>query len=108
MNVGWNTYQHFLDLNDNLNTIGLKLSKPKNTWIDVDTVAVTPLGDHGAPCYNRDSELFVGTLKDIETWYIGYSSGMNYLKHIQAVTPEKIAKCEQNIRNQQLLKALKK
>lgn len=108
MTIGWKTYQKFIDLNESLSKFGLKLDKPKHDWIDIDTVAVRPLGDDGAPCFSRDAELYSGTLQDVEKWFLGYYAGYNYLKNIKATTDTKIAKCEQLVRNKKLVEELQK
>lgn len=108
MTIGWKTYQKFIDLNESLSKFGLKLDKPKHNWVDIDTVAVKPLGEDGAPCFSRDAEIFSGTLNDVEKWFLGYYAGVNYLKNIKATTDAKIAKCEQRLRNERLVEELQK
>lgn len=106
-NIGWNTIQKYLSLKQRLNSFGLELGKANHWHVDQDCLAVHPLGEHGAPCFSRDAELFVGTLGEVEHWFKGYETAYKYLIMIDATSDKKIRKCEQSIENQNLLKLLK-
>lgn len=91
-------------LEDKLKDFGLKMVSPRYHG-DADKIALIPI-DQELPLYSRDAEIFVGSFDEIENWYCGVLWCSSYYQMLKLVTPEKIARKEQDERNRQLLKTL--
>jgi hypothetical protein len=59
------------------------------------------------PIYNREAELFVGTLEGLETWLHGVRWAREYDMMLKLTDEKKRARKEQDERNRILLKTLK-
>ena len=91
-------------LEDKLKDFGLKMVSPKYQG-DNDKIALIPI-DQELPVYSRNAEIFVGSFDEIENWFCGVLWCSSYYQMLKLVTPEKIARKEQDERNRQLLKTL--
>ena len=91
-------------LEDKLKDFGLKMVSPRYQG-DADKIALIPI-DHELPMYSRNAEIFVGSFDEIENWFCGVLWCSSYYRMLKLVTPEKIARKEQDERNRQLLKTL--
>ena len=102
--AGFRDIYRLRSLEDKLNEFGLKMVSPKYHG-DADKIALIPI-DQELPLYSRDAEIFVGSFDEIENWFCGVLWCSNYYRMLKLVTPEKIARKEQDERNRQLLRTL--
>lgn len=105
MSIGYATIHKIRQLEKNAKLMGFRLDFAKARRDDM--MAVYPDQD-ALPIYTRDAELFIGDLAEVETWLRGVSWMKNYLVMLTLVNDKKILKKEQDIRNQQLVDALKR
>ena len=91
-------------LEDKLKDFGLKLVSPRYQG-DADKIALIPI-DQELPVYSRNAEIFVGSFDEIENWFCGVLWCSSYYQMLKLVTPEKIARKEQDERNRQLVRSL--
>lgn len=70
-------------------------------------VAIRPKGTDSLPIYNRDTELFVGTLEQLQIWLRGMEWAREYDDMIRLSNSKKRERKEQDIRNDQLARLLK-
>lgn len=109
MSVGYHFLQRVEKFKYRANLLGLQIAKPTHLYgaPDSDRFALIPLDDH-LPIFCRDAEIFIGNLDQAEEWIAGYEWARNYFFMIKATNPQKIQRCEQNIRNADLLTKLSK
>lgn len=106
MTVGWRTFQKFQDVEQRCKNQGFKMARPGHNY-SVDMIALQPADPDALPVYRRDVDLFIGTLDEVDRWLAGYEHAKLYLKMIKATSDQKIARCEQAIRNELLVSQLK-
>lgn len=75
--------------------------------IEHDVVAVFP-EENSLPIYSRDAELFAGTFDELGRWLQGVKWAKSYYGMLGLVNDKKVAKKEQDYRNEELLTALQK
>jgi len=107
MTIGWRTADRFMRFRDRARDFGLEVAKPKHHHTNHDVFALVPYQDR-LPIYCRDAEIFIGNLTEAENWLAGMEWARNYHLMIRATNKNKIDRCEQNIRNEFLLKELGK
>jgi hypothetical protein len=66
-----------------------------------------PKDSDALPIYNREAELYVGTLEGLETWLHGVRWAREYDMMLKLSDEKKRARKEQDERNRILLKTLK-
>jgi hypothetical protein len=92
-----------------LDELGFMLCQPKRGWNDTDMnyVAIKPKDNDALPIYSRDSELFIGTLEDLNVWLRGVEWARQYDELLRLSTGKRRARKEQDERNRQMVKRLK-
>lgn len=95
-------------LEETLNELGMRMAYPRNSdYNEFGTqVAVYPADDN-LPVYNREAELFVGTLEHLSAWLRGVEWAREYDMICGLKTEQRRATAEQKYRNHQLLKTIK-
>ena len=93
-------------LQQNLAQLGFKLAKSK--FHDINYAAIMPLNDDALPVYARDTDIYCGTLDEIEVWVRGAMWARDYDKMIKLSNQEKRERKEQDVRNQILVTELSK
>jgi len=73
-----------------------------------ETVALFPKDDEALPVYNRDAELFTGTIEQLEIWLRGVKWARDYDMLVRLSTTVKRDRKEQDCRNRNLVKLLSK
>ena len=107
--TGYNTIVKIEQLTNKCAELGFRISHSKHSYDKVfgDVLALYPKDD-ALPAYNRDAELFVGTLESLEYFLYGvewtrkYDTMMLGSKHLT-----RIEKAEQSLRNKQLMQTIK-
>ena len=108
---GWNTIQEVRRIEEQVIKLGFKFSSPKHagSWMDPgyqDMVSLMP-ADECLPMYNRDAQIFTGTLAQVRTWLQGVEWSRNYDAMHKLSNDDKRMAAEQKERNRQLMRTLK-
>lgn len=92
-----------------LDELGFVLCEPKNGWNggDMNYVSIKPKDKNALPIYSRDSELFTGTLEQLNLWLQGVEWARGYDMMLKLSNEKKRERKEQDVRNKQLVQILK-
>ena len=106
---GWNTIQRIKRVEQLIDELGFKFSKSKNSdWTeDHGALSLVPKDHDALPIYNRDAELFVGSLERLEDWLAGVRWARDYDAMLRVSDDNKRARKEQDVRNKSLLTQIK-
>ncbi len=74
--------------------------------IDFDTIALMPLDEY-LPVYNREAEIFQGTLQDIDKWLRGVEWSRNYDNLMMSKNDEKRQTAENKYQQRELLRVIR-
>ncbi len=106
-------YQSVLSLRRleaDLDSLGLMLCNPKHGgWNGdeySDRAGVKPKDENALPIYNRDAELFTGTLEQIRIWLIGVRWARDYDMMLRLSDEKKRTKKEDEYRHREMLRKL--
>lgn len=70
-------------------------------------VAIKPKDSESLPIYNRDAEMFIGTLEQLEVWLKGVEWARQYDELLRLSNAKKRERKEQDQRNRNLVAILK-
>lgn len=106
---GWNTIQRIKRIEEEIDRLGFKFSKSKHgDWTDDHgALSLVPKDHEALPIYNRDAELFVGSLERLEDWLAGVRWARDYDMMLRMSDENKRVAAEQKERNRQLMRTLK-
>jgi len=106
---GWNTIQRIRRIEQQVDELGFKFNKAKHTdWSeDHGALSLVPKDADSLPIYNRDAELFVGSLERLEDWLAGVRWARDYDSMLRVSDDSKRARKEQDVRNKSLLTKIK-
>ena len=106
---GWNTIQRVRRIEQQIDELGFKFAKSKHTdWSeDHGALSLVPKDADSLPIYNRDAELFVGSLERLEDWLAGVRWARDYDSMLRVSDDSKRARKEQDVRNKSLLTKIK-
>ena len=106
---GWNTIQRLARIEEQIDKLGFKFSKPKHgDWDQMErSLSLVPKDADSLPIYSRDAELYVGSLEQLETWLHGVEWARNYDMMLILTDEKKRTAAEQKERNRQLMRTLK-
>ena len=106
---GWNTIQRLRHIEEQIDELGFKFSKSKHgDWSeDHGALSLVPKDQESLPIYNRDAELFVGSLERLEDWLAGVRWARDYDAMLRVSDDIKRARKEQDVRNKSLLTKIK-
>lgn len=106
---GWNTIERVRRLEQQVDELGFKFAKSKHSdWSDDHgALSLKPKDIDSLPIYNRDAELYVGSLEGLETWLHGVRWAREYDMMIKLSDQKKRASAEQKERNRQLMRTIK-
>jgi hypothetical protein len=94
-------------LKEKADKLGFMLCYPKYRNQDTDMVGIKPKDQDSLPIYARDTELFYGTIDDLESWFLGVEWARNYDEYLKVSNSKKRERKEQDERNRQLVRLLK-
>ncbi len=108
---GWHSIQEVRKIEEQVTKLGFKFGKPRHAggMMDPgyqDMVSLMP-GEECLPIYNREAEIFTGTLAQVRTWLQGVDWARNYDAMHKISTDDKRMAAEQKERNRQLMRTLK-
>lgn len=106
---GFQTILRFRRLEQEVNELGFVISEPKHGgWSNErDVVGLRPKDEESVPIYNRDAEVFCGTLEDLNVWLNGVRWARQYDYLLRVSDDKKRERKEQDLRNKQLMQRLK-
>jgi hypothetical protein len=106
---GWNTIQRIRRIEQQIDELGFKFNKSKHSdWSeDHGALSLVPKDTESLPIYNRDAELFVGSLERLEDWLAGVRWARDYDAMLRVSDDIKRARKEQDVRNKSLLTKIK-
>ena len=104
--AGWQLLQSFRNVEARANKIGLKFGPSKFIGMQFDTIALVPFDEH-LPIYNREAEVFTGTLQDIDKWLQGITWARNYDDLMKVSNDEKRQTAESKYNQRELLKVIR-
>ena len=106
---GWNTIQRIKRVEQAVDELGFKFSKSKHSdWTeDHGALSLVPKDHDALPIYNRDAELFVGSVERLEDWLAGVKWARDYDAMLRVSDDNKRARKEQDVRNRSLLTKIK-
>lgn len=106
---GWNTIQRIRSIEETIDKLGFKFAKSKHgDWTDDHgALSLLPKDMDALPMYNRDAELFVGSLERLEDWLAGVQWARDYDRMCKISTDKAREAAEQKERNRQLMRTLK-
>jgi len=107
--AGWNTIERVRRLEEQIDKLGFKFAKSKHAEWDNDqgSLCLKPKDPDALPIYNRDAELYVGSVEALDTWLMGVSWAREYDMMLKLSDDKKRAAAEQKERNRQLMRTLK-
>ena len=107
--IGWNTIEKLRDIEKQIDELGFKFSKSKHSDFTDDhgALSLVPKDADSLPIYNRDAELFVGSLERLEDWLAGVQWARDYDRMLKLSNETKRKAGEQQQRNRQLMQILK-
>jgi len=106
---GWNTIERVRRLEQEIDKLGFKFAKSKHSeWNnDHGSLCLKPKDPDALPIYNRDAELYVGSVEGLETWLHGVRWAREYDMILKLSDEKKRTAAEQKERNRQLMQTLK-
>jgi hypothetical protein len=107
--AGWNTIERIRRIEQQIGAMGFKFAKSEHSsWTDDHgALSIVPKDADSLPIYNRNAELFVGSLERLEDWLAGVQWAREYDRMIKLSDDKKRARKEQDERNHQLARTLK-
>jgi len=106
---GWNTIQRIKRIEEEIDRLGFKFKQPKHgDWERQEqSLSLVPKDLDSLPIYNREAELYIGSLEQLETWLHGVRWAREYDMLLKISDEKKRAAAEQKERNRQLMRTLK-
>ena len=107
--TGYSTILKIRRLEETVSGLGMRIGNPKSGYYSSehgDLVALYPLDD-GLPVFSRDAEVFVGSLEQLEVWLNGLEFARRYDLLLRVSDEKKRARKEQDLKNKNLLDAIK-
>jgi hypothetical protein len=100
---GYSTYTRWQRIEEHARSMGFRLANPKHGWGvsgETDQVALYPDSD-SLPIYARDTEIFVGTFGQVETFLTGWVRAQQYDSILRLSDDKKRKKYEDKERARQ-------
>jgi hypothetical protein len=106
---GWESLQRIKRIEEQVDKLGLKFSKPKHgDWEQTErSLSLVPKDVDAVPIYSRDAELYIGSLEMLETWLHGVRWAREYDMMLRLSDDDKRNKAEQKQRNRNLMQSIK-
>lgn len=112
MPITWDDMQRMKRVEQQANELGFMLCAGNRTYDpgswDRGVILLKPKDEDALPIYNRDAELFYGTVEQIEIWLRGILWAREYDHIMKVSSPQKRTKAEQDERNRQLMETIRK
>jgi hypothetical protein len=97
---GWNTIQRIKRVEEQVDQLGFKFAKSRNSdWTDDHgALSLVPKDPDALPIYSRDAELFVGSIERLENWLAGVQWARDYDMMLRLGDDKKRARAEERER----------
>jgi hypothetical protein len=107
--AGWNTIERVRRLEEQIDKLGFKFAKSKHSeWSDDHgALSLKPKDADALPIYNRDAELYVGSIEGLETWLHGVRWAREYDMMLKLSDDKKRTAAEQKEKNRILMRMIK-
>lgn len=108
--AGYNALLFMRRLEKECDELGFMMCHPRhyNSGDYGSLVAIKPKDQDALPVYNRDAELFVGSLEQLEVWLRGVEWARQYDYLLRLSDEKKRGRKEQDQRNRNLVELLKR
>ena len=103
---GYNTIRLFRRLEQEVDALGLCITKSRSYYDGEDVVALVPKDEDALPIYTCDVEVFDGSIEQLEMWLKGVEWARNYDRLLKISDDKKRARKEQDVRNQNVIRRL--
>lgn len=104
---GYHTILKCERLKERADKLGFMLSYPKYGTRDVDMVSIKPKDKNSLPIYARDTEMFCGTIDEMNAFFAGLEWARDYDSMLKVSDTKKRERKEQDWRNKQLINILR-
>lgn len=104
--TGYSTIQKVRRVEELASSLGFMFAYPKYSEHGVDSVGLRPKDEESLPIYNRDAELFNGTLHEVQCFLIGIQWAREYDYMLRVTDSKKRERKEQDYRNKRLMETL--
>ena len=93
---GYQTILRVRRIEETINKLGFMLSNSRHGWdnSNPDMVALKPRDEDAVPIYARDTEVFRGTLEELEVWLRGVEWARDYDRMLRISDDKKRAQGE--------------
>lgn len=107
---GYHTVMMVERIKERADKLGFTLCYPRHGWGGsdrVDTVAIKPKDNDALPIYARDTQLFNGTIEQLDSFFTGIEWARQYDDMLRLSNEKKRERKEQDERNRKLVAMLK-
>ena len=105
--INWDTIQKIERVKARAHDLGFKMEQwSTGPFNPTDQIVLRPRDDK-LPAYSRDADIHVGDLHSIDMFLRGIAWNQTYMELIRAADTKRVEKCEQDIRNRNLVRRLK-
>ena len=105
--INWDTIQKIESVRKRAHELGFKLERYSSSAFDSSNEIVLRPRDEELPAFIRDADITVGDLHSIDLFLRGIMWHRDYMGIIRAADSKRIEKCEQTVRNANLVRRLK-
>jgi hypothetical protein len=110
MAIGWDDVQRMKRVEARAEKLGFRFGSANTSWVDIGggfaMIYLKPKDDC-LPHYNRDAQIFAGSLESIDNWLDGIEWARSYEELLKLSNDKKRSEKEQSERNRQLLRTIK-
>lgn len=110
MNIGYNQIIQMRRVESKATELGFMFAHPRTGWGGSDGkefIALKPKDADSLPIYARDTQMFTGTLDDVENFMLGIEWARKYDAMLKVSDDKKRERKEQDVRNKKLVALLK-
>lgn len=107
MTIGYYDISKIRRIEQRAESVGFKFASPKYGGRSDTAIGLRLINNEVYPVYSRDTEIFVGSLDDINSFLDGMIFMKNYLAMLKIITDKKVQHAEGLVRQKQLIDALK-
>lgn len=109
MTIGYQQILQMRRVEKQANELGFMFSYPKHGWGNETNnyISLQPKDLDSFPIYARDTQVFTGTLDDVENFMLGLKWARDYDRMLKVSDEKKRSRKEQNVRNKKLIDTLR-
>lgn len=107
MGLGWTDVRYMKRIEDKANQLGFIFASGRYSYESTASTIVLKPKDDCYPHYDRDAEIFYGSVEEIDRWLCGLEWARDYDAMLRLSDNKKRQEREQVERNKQLMKTIK-